>query len=123
MSMPSGNPKVVARAVEIATSQKCSSVSVATSARWLHRNSSTGLLPNAAQHGLGVTQALEVCGGNAIAGLQKLFARIVTDELAIFHDSDAIAQPQSFDQVVGDEHGSLLQPLLQAAKFLLHLRA
>src|SRR6266850_8450288 len=107
--------------MEKATNRKCSSVSIAISERWLNMKSTTGLLPNATQQRFGVTQALEVCRGHAITRIQKLFAGVIADDLALFNDGDSIAQRQCLDQVVSHEHSRFSQLCLQSTKFVLHL--
>ena len=49
--------------------------------------------------------------------------RKIHDQAAVFHQSDAIGQQQGLPQIVGNEDHRLLHPLLQGAKFFLHLRS
>ena len=41
-------------------------------------------------------------------------------QIAVFHDADAVSQPNSFVKVVGDEQNRFAQQLLQAQKLILH---
>ena len=47
----------------------------------------------------------------------------VHDEAALFHQRDTISKQQSFAKIVGNKDDRFLHPLLQCAKFLLHLRS
>src|SRR5690348_1167276 len=51
----------------------------------------------------------------------EVLRRAELDDPAVAHDRDAVAEPQRFRQVVGDEHRRLAGLLLQADHLVLHV--
>ena len=53
--------------------------------------------------------------------IDQFFRCADLDDLAVFHDGDAVGKPDGFIEIMGDEDYRLLEHTLQAQEFRLHL--